>query len=46
MRHTLPSLEPATDYEAEVAVKNVDKWGKEAVFHFSTKKGLMIINYY
>lgn len=40
MSHPIASLEPATDYEAKVAVENKFGWSEESeLFHFYTRKG-------
>ena len=40
MTHAITDLEPATDYEATVAVENKFGWsGDSEIFHFNTKKG-------
>ena len=39
MKHSLEELEPATDYEAEVQIKNQFMWGETQQFAFSTRKG-------
>lgn len=40
MSHPIASLEPATDYEAKVAVENKFGWSEESeLFGFYTRKG-------
>uniref|UniRef100_A0A2P2I635 Protein amalgam-like n=1 Tax=Hirondellea gigas TaxID=1518452 RepID=A0A2P2I635_9CRUS len=41
LRHTITGLQPATDYEAAVQVKNKFQWGTRAKFNFSTRKEVM-----
>ncbi|KAG0724940.1 hypothetical protein GWK47_039551 [Chionoecetes opilio] len=40
MSHAITHLEPATDYEATVAVENKFGWSSDSqIFHFYTRKG-------
>ncbi|XP_018009876.1 protein amalgam-like isoform X2 [Hyalella azteca] len=41
LQHTITDLQPATDYEAAVQVKNKYQWGSMAKFNFSTRKEVM-----
>ncbi|KAF2368992.1 Fibronectin type III [Trinorchestia longiramus] len=41
LQHTITDLQPATDYEAAVQVKNEHQWGPMAKFNFSTRKEVM-----
>nr|XP_027211381.1 uncharacterized protein LOC113804698 isoform X2 [Penaeus vannamei] len=38
MKHTIEDLEPATDYHANVQIKNQFMWGENQQFTFSTRK--------
>lgn len=38
MKHTIEDLEPATDYHANVQIKNQFMWGENQQFAFSTRK--------